>query len=88
MVNALGGTPDPTHELAKVHIGQTLFASAQYLALFRALVFSLVPLVAAASSLRRKRWQISRETLRPPFYAKCYLATPCCIALGVGFALL
>jgi hypothetical protein len=61
-----------------------LFASPQNLALFRALVFSLVPLVAAVTLIRRTGTRLSRETLRPPFYAQCYLATPCCIVLGLG----
>ncbi len=61
-----------------------LYESPQNLTLFRALVFSLLPLVAAATLLRRLNVRLSRETLRPPFYAQCYLAAPCSIALGLG----
>ncbi len=88
VVNAFAGTLQPGHELAAAQVGRTLLASAQNLAIFRALVFSLIPLVAATTLLRHRRAPISRETLRSPFYAQCYLATPCCIALGLGFALL
>lgn len=65
----------------------TLLASPQNLTLFRAGVFSLLPLVAATTLLRRTNVPLSRETLRPPFYAQCYLATPCSLILGVGQAI-
>lgn len=64
-----------------------LLASPQNLTLFRAGVFSLLPLVAATTLLRRTNVPLSRETLRPPFYAQCYLATPCSLILGVGQAI-
>jgi len=66
-------------------VTEVLMASPQNIALFRALAFSLVPLVAAATLLRRTDTRLSRETLRPPFYAQCYLATPCCLVIGIGF---
>lgn len=53
----------------------------------RAVAFSLIPLAAAMIFLRRTGVKLSRETLRPPFFAQCYLATPCCLAMGVGFIL-
>ena len=62
-----------------------IFASPQNAALFRALVFSLIPLVAAVTLLRRQGIRLSRESLRPPFYAQCYLAAPCAvIVIGGG----
>ena len=62
-----------------------IFNSPQNAALFRALVFSLIPLVAAITLLRRQGVRLSRETLRPPFYAQCYLAGPCAvIVIGGG----
>ncbi|MDZ4373714.1 MAG: hypothetical protein U1C74_20150 [Phenylobacterium sp.] len=63
---------------------QALYSSVQYVALFRAIVFSATPLVAAAIYLHRTRQPVSRDTLRPPFYAQCYLATPVCIFLSLG----
>lgn len=88
MVNAIA-TALHTEELeATSTVTQALLASPQNLALFRALIFSLVPLVAAATLLRRTRTRLSRETLRPPFYAQCYLATPCCLVLGLGLSIL
>jgi hypothetical protein len=62
-----------------------IFASPQNAALFRALIFSLIPLVAAVALLRFQGVRLSRETLRPPFYAQCYLAGPCAvIVIGGG----
>jgi hypothetical protein len=61
-----------------------IFDSPQNAALFRALIFSLIPLVAAVVLLRRQGVRLSRETLRPPFYAQCYLAGPCAVFLNGG----
>ena len=59
-------------------------ASPQNLILFRSLAFSLIPLVAAASLLHRQHRRISRETLRAPFYAQCYLAALCAASVSIG----
>jgi len=61
-----------------------VFDSPQNAALFRALVFSLIPLVAAVTLLRRQGVRLSRESLRPPFYAQCYLAGPTAVFLNGG----
>ena len=84
VVNTIAGALHPQEVRATSKLTQALFASPQNLALFRALIFSLVPLVAATTFLRRTGTRLSRETLRPPFYAQCYLATPCCIVIGLG----
>lgn len=68
----------------KSSLGRAIFASTQNLATFRGLAFSLVPLVAATTLLRRQKRPLSRNTLRAPFYAQCYLATPCAIIIGLG----
>ena len=87
VVNAIAIALHAEDIRATSKVTQALYASPQNLALFRALVFSLVPLVAATTLLRRTKTRLSRETLRPPFYAQCYLATPCCIVLGLGQAI-
>ncbi len=62
-----------------------IFNSPQNAALFRALIFSLIPLIAAVLLLHRQGVRLSRESLRPPFYAQCYLAGPCAvITIGGG----
>lgn len=74
--------PQPQGAKALQH---AIFDSPQNAALFRALVFSLIPLVAAVTLLRRQGVPLSRESLRPPFYAQCYLAGPCAvITIGGG----
>lgn len=66
------------------HLERYLAAAPQNLVLFRSLVFSLIPLVAAAILLRRQGGRLSRDTLRPPFYAQCYLVAPLALAISVG----
>lgn len=51
---------------------------------FRSLMFSMIPLVAAVTLVRRQGKRISRETLRAPFYAQCYLAAPTAIGMSAG----
>lgn len=63
---------------------KTLTASQQNLILFRSLIFSLIPLIAAASLVHRQGKRLSRETLRVPFYAQCYLAAPCVMVVSIG----
>ena len=86
-VNAVAGALHPNTPPTDTTVAKALFASPQNLTLFRALIFSLVPLVAAAMLLKRSGIALSRETIRPPFYAQCYLATPCCIVIGLGHAI-
>lgn len=62
----------------------TITQSPQYLALFRSAVFSLVPLVAAATLLHRRKQGLGRELLRSPFYAQCYLAAPSAAFVSLG----
>ncbi|MFN6935025.1 MAG: hypothetical protein ACK4NZ_07725 [Tsuneonella sp.] len=48
----------------------------QNLIAFRMIVFSVFPLVLAVRLLRRKGVALDRKTLRPPFYAQCFVAAP------------
>ncbi|MEW5684018.1 MAG: hypothetical protein AB1942_03775 [Pseudomonadota bacterium] len=61
-----------------------IVSSPQNLALFRSLVFSLLPLIAAVALLVAQRTRLSRATIRPPFYAQCYLAAPVTVAINLG----
>ncbi|WP_426018273.1 hypothetical protein [Brevundimonas sp. DWR2-3-1b1] len=76
--------PPPQETSETTHI---LLASQQNLVLFRSLAFSLIPLVAAVTLLRHEKKRISRETLRAPFYAQCYLAAVCAACVSVGGAI-
>jgi hypothetical protein len=63
---------------------KVLTSSQQNIVLFRSLVFSLIPLISAASLIHRQGRKLSRESLRAPFYAQCYLAAPCAAFVSVG----
>lgn len=71
--------PDATSEMLKA-----ITSTQQSLILFRSLLFSLVPLIAASSLVRRQGKQLSRQMLRGPFYAQCYLAAVCAAFTTVG----
>ena len=74
----------PQPEAGGGTLRHAVFDSPQNAALFRALIFSLIPLVAAVTLLRRQGVRLSRQTLRAPFYAQCYLAGPCAVAVIGG----
>lgn len=63
---------------------KTITATQQNLTLFRTLLFSLIPLIAASTLVRRQGKKLSRQTLRAPFYAQCYLAAFCAAFVAVG----
>ena len=63
-----------------------IMASVEHQILFRSLLFSLPPLVAAASLVHGQGKKLNRENLRTPFYAQCYLAAPTAIVVGFGIA--
>ena len=85
LVNAVGMavhvSPEPMSQSQLLH---TITSTPQNLTLFRSLVFSLIPLIAAVSLLHRQGRKISRESLRAPFYAQCYLAAPCAVFVSGG----
>lgn len=65
-------------------IRPAMLASDSNLLIFRAILFSLFPLLMSVRLLRRRKIAIDRETLRPPFYSQCYVAAP--FALGISVA--
>jgi hypothetical protein len=54
------------------------------LLLLRLLIFSVFPLIMAVRLVHKKRWKLTRDTLKPPFYAQCYPAGPFALLLGLG----
>lgn len=80
-LGAAAHAPPPPSATALTRV---IFASTQNTLLFRCLLFSLTPLVVALTLLRRRRWKVTREALRGPFYAQCCLAAP--FALGISMA--
>lgn len=63
-------------------------ASEQNLLAFRALLFSVFPLVMAAGFLHTRGTPIDRETLRSPFFLQCYLAAPFAVVTSSAVAFL
>ena len=61
-----------------------IFADTRNLLMFRAVAFSLFPLVLAVQAVRQQELQLNRVTLRPPFYSQCYVAAPFILALDLA----
>ena len=53
-----------------------MLGSEQLLLLFRAVIYSLFPLLMASTLLKGRGEPIDRETLRSPFFAQCYFIVP------------
>jgi hypothetical protein len=58
------------------------------LVIFRAILYSVFPLVMAAGLLRTRGIPIDRESLRSPFFLQCYLAAPFAVVTSSAVALL
>lgn len=61
-----------------------VFASDANLLIFRAVVFSVFPLLMAVKLLRHRGIVLDRRTLKPPFYSQCYVAAPFAFGLSAG----
>ena len=57
------------------------------LLVFRAVSFSLFPILLGLQHVRLAGLPLSRETLQPMFYAQCYLTVPLVLALDVALML-
>lgn len=65
-------------------VSRFITASEQNLLAFRALMFSLHPLIFAWAFLKLSGRKIDRESLRTPFFAQCYLAGATSILVSLG----
>lgn len=66
-------------------LGRLVTSSDENLLIFRALMFSLHPLVFAWAWLHLSSGRrIDRDTLRPPFFAQCYLSGATSILVSLG----
>jgi hypothetical protein len=54
------------------------------LLILRLVIFSIFPLIMALRLVHKKRWKLTRDTLRAPFYAQCYPAGPFALVMGLG----
>jgi hypothetical protein len=68
-------------------VAKALLGTEQSLLVFRALAFSIFPLVAATTLLARRGVALDRRSLRAPFFSQCYLAAPLTLAFSVGSVL-
>jgi hypothetical protein len=53
------------------------------LIIFRAICFSMFPLMTALLLLWRQGTRLDRNTLRPPYYSQCYIAAPFALMTGI-----
>lgn len=65
-------------------LGRMVVGSDQNLLAYRALVFSLNPLLFAWTFLKLSGRKIDRNTLRAPFFAQCYLAGATAILISLA----
>ena len=63
-------------------------ASEENLLIFRAILYSVFPLVMATGLLHTRGTPIDRETLRSPFFLQCYLAAPFAVVTSSAVAFL
>ena len=64
-----------------------LLADERNLLLFRAMTFSIFPLLFALARLRLRDIRLTRQTLKPAFYAQCYVAGPFVLAFDLSIML-
>lgn len=57
------------------------------LLVFRAVSFSLFPMLLGLQHVRLAGQRLSRQTLRPMFYAQCYITVPAVLALDMAMML-
>lgn len=53
------------------------------LVLLRLVIFSVFPLIFAVRLVRAQHKHLTRESLRPAFYAQCYAAAPFALTIGI-----
>ncbi|PVM94171.1 hypothetical protein [Caulobacter endophyticus] len=84
IANAVGWVTHVAQPANASALAKMLYDSPQNLLMFRCLLFGMTPLVVALTLLRKKGMAVSRKTLRRPFYAQCYLASPVALAVSLG----
>ena len=61
-----------------------VFADERNLLFFRAIAFSLFPLLLALRDVRRRGARLTRKTLQPVFYSQCYAAAPFILTINLA----
>lgn len=80
--NTFGGGTNPI--VAKRTGLAALISDDTSLLVFRMILFSLFPLMMSARFLRARGVSLTRQRLKPPFYAQCYACAPFALFLGLG----
>lgn len=78
LIFGIGVTDEPNP------VSRFITGNEQNLLAFRALMFSLHPLVFAWAFLKLSGHKIDRDSLRTPFFAQCYLAGATSILVSLG----
>ncbi len=84
IANAVGWAVHAPQPAGAAPLSKMIFDSQQNLLMFRCLLFGLTPLVVTLTLLRKQGQVVSRRTLRRPFYAQCYLASPVALTVSLG----
>jgi len=80
VLHSVGQVIDPAGE----HVLTGLLADDWNLLVFRAVAFSLFPLVFGIIQLRANRARLTRTTFKPIFYSQCYAAVPFVVMVSLG----
>ncbi len=65
-----------------------LLADHRNLVAFRLVAFALFPLMMSLRLLQARHVPLDRKTLRPPFYAQCFIAAPFALGIDLGALLM
>lgn len=77
-------TPDPLVAGPADGLGHAVLRSGQNLIAFRAIAFSIFPLLFAAAYLRCTGMRLDRQNLKAPFFSQCYPGGVSAIVLSIG----
>ncbi|APE26989.1 hypothetical protein [Aurantiacibacter gangjinensis] len=61
-----------------------ILADERNLIAFRLVAFALIPLMFSVRLLKLQNVALDRNTLRPPFYAQCFIAAPFALVVDLG----
>ena len=73
------------NELVQSSVGlRALITDDTSLIIFRILMYSLLPVIAATRLIRARGAKLNKQLLKPPFYAQCYATAIFTLLLGVA----
>jgi len=84
VLHGLGSLSDPAGD----HMLTGLLADDWNLLVFRAVSFSLFPLLFGIIQLKANRARLTRTTFKPIFYSQCYAAVPFVVLVTLGLQFL